>query len=274
MPSSSLTQKIFTLASLERGHEMQLGPYLLGPNSTAENGIYIGDTEILARALPGKSTDIVFTSPPYNTGMAYETYNDDLDMQDYQRFQQAWLEEAFRVTISGGKMYAIVGDNILWNFRSLAEKAGWIFHQILVWCKPNLVGSGRITRDWNMLTEWGLLFHKDKRTAMQAGALGINTHNWIISASAQSNFHGHKRKVHPAQMPLAVAHAWLSRTPGQIVYDPFMGSGTTAMAAKILGKRYIGFEIGPATAQLARDRVANTQPPLFTLQPEQRGFDL
>jgi len=61
--------------------------------------------------------------------------------------------------------------------------------------------------------------------------------------------------------------------PGLIVLDPFSGSGTTAAACKQLGRNYLGFEIDPDTAELARQRVRDTQPPLFVVEHEQLGLD-
>lgn len=245
----------------------KLGPYVLGLGGERE-GIYCGDSRLLMKAVPDGSVDIVFTSPPYNTKMNYEEWNDDLPPDGFWEFQRSWLTSTFRVTKVGGRLYAVVSDVMLWRFKPLAEDAGWRFHQLLVWCKPNLVGGGRINKDWNLTAEWCLLFHKKKRTRMQQGCRGTTTHNWLVAASTQSNFTGWLRKVHPAQMPLKVALAWLSRTPGQVVLDPFVGCGTTAQAAKMLGRRWLGFEIGTATADLARQRIRDTQPPLPALLPE------
>jgi len=246
-----------------------LGPYLLGPNDTSENGIYCGDARLLAKAIPNESVDIIFTSPPYNVDLDYGGYDDKQPEEVFWQFQEDWLADAFRIAKHRARLYAIVGDAMLWRFQSLAESQGWRFHQLLVWCKPNLVGSGRISKDWSTLTEWCLLFHKTKRTPMQMGPKGINTHNWIVEASAQSNFSGLQRKVFSAQMAYRVAYAWLARTPGNIIWEPFAGSGTTCMAAKALDRHYLAAEIDPVACELARVRVRQMQPPLFVTQEEQ-----
>lgn len=237
------------------------------------NAIVTGDARELAKRIPDESVDIVFTSPPYNVGMAYE-HGDTTPDNDFWDLQLEWVTDAFRVTADGGRMYATLSDKMLWRFREVAERAGWTFHQLLAWCKPNLVLPGRISCDWNLMTEWALLFHKGKRTPMVAGGDGSHTFNWVVAAAAQSNFNGDQRKQHPAQMALEVAFAWLVRTPGEVVYDPFAGSGTTCCAAKRLGKSWVGFEIGTLTAERARQRVLNTQPPLFVLEPEQLRMEV
>lgn len=247
-----------------------LGPYLLGPNDTAENGIYTGDSRDLAQAMPDESVDIVFTSPPYNVGLDYGTWDDSMPEEEYWQFQAEWIRDAYRVTRPGGRFYLVLNDMMMWRAREIAIEAGWKFHQPIVWCKPNMAGGApRITKDWNCLTEWCLLFHKGKRTPMRGDVMGVNTFNWIVASTPQTNFTGTKRKVFVAQMALDVAFAWLARSPGDVVYDPFTGSGTTPIAAKMLGRQFIGFEIDPDTAQLARDRLRNTQPPLPLEIPEQ-----
>lgn len=239
----------------------KLGPYEL-------NCIYTGDARELAKEIPNESINIVFTSPPYNIGAKYENWDDRQPDDEFWDFQVEWVTDAFRVSTNGARLYATIGDKMVWRFRGLAEDVGWTYHQYLVWCKPNLVSS-KMGKSWNQLTEICLLFHRGKRTPMVDGGGHSTTHNWIVEVATQSNFLGWKHKVHPAQMPLRVAVSWLARTPGEIVWDPFVGCGTTAMAAKILGRSWLGFEIGPDTAQMARERVELTQSPLFIPQPSQ-----
>lgn len=240
-----------------------------GPNDTAENGIYLGDTRQLLRCVPDGSVDIVFTSPPYNAGIKYPNWNDEQPEDLFWRFQREWLTGAFRVTGSGGRLYCTVSDKMLWKMRDIAVSVGWRFHQLLVWCKPNFAGSsGRISGDWTQMAEWCLLFHRTKQTPMLSEVFGVTTHNWIVEASTQSNFNGVRERVHPAQMAFDVAFAWLARTPGNVVLDPFVGKGTTAMAAKALGKQWIGFDNAEGYVTEARQRIAQLQPPLIVTQQQ------
>jgi len=239
-----------------------------------KNQIITGDCRELAQQIPDGSINIVFTSPPYNVGLNYGSISDDLPDNEFWELQETWLTDAYRVAAENARLYVIVSESMLWRIRGVTEDIGWRYHQLLVWCKPNIVNSQRITKEWNCLVEWCLLFHKGKRTPMLSEVQGINTHNWIVEASPQSNFNGNGKKLHPAQMSLSVARAWLARTPGQIVYEPFAGIGTTCKAAKMLGKWYIGFEKDPTIAEVARQQVAQVQPPLFVLGPEQMVLEL
>jgi len=248
---------------------VKLGPYLLGPNGTPENGIYQGDCRELSKAIPDESVDIVFTSPPYNVGLDYDSYDDNLPEEEFWQFQEDWLTDAFRAARDGARLYVTVCDNMPWRMHEIGIRIGWRFHQLLAWCKPNLGNPGRISGDWNRTSEWCLLFHKGTRTVMLGDVWEVNTFNWIVEASAQSNYSGLRRKVFPAQMAYRVAYTWLARTPGDIIWEPFAGSGTTCMAAKALGRQYLAFEIDEAMCELARERVRNTQPPLFVAQETQ-----
>jgi len=247
----------------------KLGPYELGPNDTPENGIYQGDCRELAKAIPDKSVDIVFTSPPYNKDLDYGVWDDKMPDSDFWQFQEDWLTDVFRMTKDGARLYVIVCDDMLWPLHEIGIRIGWRFHQLLAWCKPNIVTNKRMSGDWNRLAEWCMLFHKGKRTPMLNEIVGINTHNWIVEVSAQSNFRGLQRKVFVAQMAYRVAYTWLARTPGDVIWEPFAGSGTTCMVAKALGRHYLAAEIDPVACELARERVRNTQPPLFVAQEKQ-----
>jgi len=236
------------------------------------NTVVSGDCRELMKQLPDDCVDIVFTSPPYNCGIKYGVWNDRMQEGDFWDLQASWIADAFRITRTHGRMYVIVRDEMLWRLRELAEMAGWTYHQLLVWCKPNMAAGARIMRgDWTYLTEFCLLFHKGNSTRMLGGPRDVNTHNWIVATTPQSQFNGFNRRVYPAQMSLKVAQAWLSRTPGEIVFDPFCGSGTSLIAAKRLGKEFIGFDIDPAAMELAKARLRNTPEPLFRTEDlEQR----
>ena len=231
------------------------------------NQIVTGDAISVMAHLPSESIGLIITSPPYNIGLNYIGYDDNLSADEFRNFNFKWLSIAYRICIDGARMYVVVSDQMLWWFRDLAEKAMWTFAQKLVWCKPNLCGKGgrKISEDWNFMTEDILLFRKGKRTPMQSGL--STTHNWFVETVPQSNFK--EGRDHPAQWPLNLPLRILSRTPGEPVLDMFVGSGQALRAAKILGRKYIGIELVEDVAELARKRVRETQPPLFVPEPEQ-----
>jgi site-specific DNA-methyltransferase (adenine-specific) len=220
------------------------------------------------KALPDDCVDLVLTSPPYNVGLDYQLFKDEMSEDGFRNLNADWVGQAARIAREGSRLYAVLGDKMLWWFRGLAEAEGWIYAQMLAWCKPNIVGGGsRISGDWNYLAEWILLFRKGKRTPMLDEVLGVNTHSFFVIATPQSNWN-EEVKQHPAQWPEELPRRIIARSPGETVFDPFIGSGTTAVAAKKLGRHFLGFEINPEYCRISEERLA-----LLDMQPSLFGAD-
>jgi DNA modification methylase len=230
------------------------------------DSIVTGDACEVMHQLPDDSIGMVLTSPPYNVGLHYDGYDDNLPHDEFVEFNRQWLSEAYRVASSGARLYAVISDKMLFWFRDVALAGGWTYQQKLTWCKPNFVScAGKITNDWNHMTEDILLFRKGKRTPMLNGE--STTHNWFVEVSPQSNYK--EGRIHPAQMPISLCMKLIDRTPGTPILDPFCGSGSVLVAAKKLGRQYIGIELVEAVAERARVRLDATQLPLLVTQPQQ-----
>ena len=233
------------------------------------NSLLVAD----AKAMPvdSESVGVIITSPPYNVELKYDGYSDKLPHDEFVQFNRDWLTEAYRVMRDTGRMYVVLSDSMLWWFKELAITVGWTYVQKLVWCKPNFVGSaGKVTNDWNYMTEDILLFRKGKRTPMQNG--NTTTHNWMVETVPQSNFK--EGRIHPAQFPVSLCLRLLDRTPGDVVLDPFAGSGSVLVAAKRLGRVAIGFDIVFDVVKRAAKRLVNTQTPLMVVCHEQEDLPL
>ncbi len=215
------------------------------------NEIIVGDCREVMKTIPDETIGMILTSPPYNVGLKYDGFDDNLPEDEFKEFNKEWLAGAFRVTKDTGRMYSIISDKMLWWFKDLAVEVGWFFVQPLVWCKPNLIGgTKRITGDWNTMTENILLFRKGKRTPMLKGGENVNTFNWFKEVIPQSN---HKNgRHHPAQLPFTLCKKIISRTPGDPVLDPFAGSGQVLRAAKSLNREWLGIELVDSVAETAR----------------------
>ena len=223
----------------------------------SEVKLYLGDCLEVMKSIPDKSVDIIFTSPPYNCGLPYESYDDNLPPDEFYKFNQSWMAECSRILADDSRMYVVCSDKLLFDLVDISKDLEIGFAQLLVWCKPNLSGgSGKITGDWNYLTENIPLFRKGKRTAMLNGE--TNTHNFFVIPQPQSNFVV-DQKVHVAQFSLDLPKRILSRTPGRIALDPFMGSGTTGVACVQTGRNFIGIEIDPKYYGIAEKRIKDAQ---------------
>lgn len=232
------------------------------------NSIITGDCLDVLPDIPAGSIDITITSPPYNVGLAYDGFSDNMPDDDFMEFTAQWLRQVYRVTANSGRLYACISQPMLFWFRDLAELAGWTFGQVLTWCKPNMAVSKSRMAEWLIMTEHILTFRKGKRTTMQNGDYADNTYDWFIDATPQTNYNGGRQ--HPAQWPVSLPLRILSRTPGSMVLDPFCGSGSALVAAKMLQRQWLGIELVPSVAERARQRLATTQPPLpLPPEPEQ-----
>lgn len=245
-----------------------LGPYEL-------NRIYTGDARELAKAIPNESIGMIVTDPPYNVGKDYgDDINDALPEQEYLDWYQWICQESYRV-MGNGYLYVSCTTNQLWTLKPLWESFGFSFQMLLMWHGPNYAGnSNTIRQQWRLLYEPIMMFLKGPKLSMLNEVRGYQADAILRYTRPQSDFSGELKRIHPCQKPLGLYQNIIARTPGQVVLDWFIGTGTTAMAAKSLGRGFIGYELNPLTAESARQRVAQTQPPLFVLEPEQLTLDI
>jgi len=242
---------------------MQIGPYLVGPNDTEENGIYIGDCAELIRAIPDSSIDLVLTDPPYGTvdgrgkvikrGNQLIVFNPgDWDIE----LPIEWISYAMRV-LRLGHWISVFTDKLsvktIWD---TVEAAGGRGKQTFYWIKNNPPPQPRM--NWASGIETAVLATRGAVTHWFGGGWKLNYFREPIVSNS-------KRTGHPTQKPVRLMKYLLSAmsAPGDIVLDPFLGSGTTAVAAVQTGRQYLAFEIDPGYAETARRRARLAQPPLF-----------
>jgi len=208
--------------------------------------------------MPDEIIDITITSPPYNIGLNYDTYEDNISSKEYLLFSEQWLSEVYKLTKDTGRLYLVLDDRLIWKLKPIAEEIGWNYVQLLTWNKPNFAGKARFSGDWNQMTEYVLLLRKGKSTKMlNPREIKVTTHNWFIETAPQSNFKAdYQKKVHPAQMPVNLIRKWIARTPGQVVLDPFCGAGSVCIASKELGRDYIGIDLSEEYCRLAEERLS------------------
>ena len=222
---------------------MRVGPYLLGPNDTPENGIYTGDARELAKAIPDESVDLIFCDPIYDR------------IDDYR-----WLAEtASRVLKMDRACLAWCGIGHIeptLSALSTALSFRWQF-AVMQMDGPTCPSKRFFYKGFN---KWHtcLWFEKGK------GDPERHIVDFVISKKETGNDHKWRKGTG------SYIH-WLSRFVGcdSITFDPFTGGGTVPAVCKMLGRRYLAFEIDPDVAQTARDRVRETQPPLPNLMCEQ-----
>ena len=240
-----------------------------------------GDCIAMLARLPAASVDLVFADPPYNLQLAgdlkrpNETIVDGVDQAwdqfasfaDYDRFSRSWLAQAQRILKPNGALWVIGSyHNIFRLGTGLQDQGFWIQNDV-IWLKtnpmPNFRGK-RLTNAHETLI-WAARDRRARPTfnydALKAFNDGVQMRSdWLIpicSGPERLRDDG-GRKAHPTQKPEALlARILLATTrPGDIVVDPFFGTGTTGAVARRLGRHFIGIERDPDYVAAARERIA------------------
>jgi len=247
--------------------------------------ILLGDCARVMAGLPAGSVDMIFADPPYNLQLGGEllrpnnTRVDGVDSDwdkvgdfaDYDRFTRDWLGAARRLLKDDGTLWVIGSYHNIFRVGAILQDLGyWILNDI-VWCKTNPMPNFRGRRFTNA-HETMIWCAKDKDAryrfnydAMKSLNDGLQMRSdWTMpicnGKERLKDDDGHK--AHPTQKPEALLHrAILSATkPGDLVLDPFFGTGTTGAVARKLGRHFIGIEREKDYADIAQARIADVKP--------------
>ncbi|WP_374525083.1 site-specific DNA-methyltransferase [Sphingopyxis sp.] len=230
------------------------------------DSILQGDCVEMMRSLPAASVDMIFADPPYNLqlggdlhrpdGSQVDAVNDEWDKFDslgtYDRFTHAWLKEAKRILKPGGSIWVIGSyHNIFRVGTALQDQGYWILNDI-VWRKANPMPNFKGTRFTNAHETliWASMGEKAKYTFNYRAMKTLNDElqmrsDWLIPiCGGQERLKKGGHKVHPTQKPEALLYRILlaCSNPGDVILDPFFGTGTTGAVAKRLGRHFIGIE--------------------------------
>ncbi len=250
-----------------------------------ENSIIIGDcVEVLGQMKPD-SVDLVFADPPYNLQLSGElkrpnntrvdgvddAWDQFADFAAYDAFTRSWLEACRRILKPEGSLWLIGSYHNIFRVGTILQDLGfWILNDI-VWRKTNPMPNFRGMRFTNAHETliWAAK-DKDARFTFNYDAMKALNDNmqmrsdWLlpICSGAERLKDGKGAKVHPTQKPEALLHRVLvsSSHPGDLVLDPFSGSGTTGAVAKRLGRIFIGIERDETYAAAAERRIAGIAP--------------
>ncbi len=248
------------------------------------NQILAGDCVEIMDGLPEASVDLVFADPPYNLqlkGQLHRPDNSRVDAVDdhwdqfasfraYDDFTRAWLAAARRILKPNGAIWVIGSYHNIYRVGSAMQDAGfWILNDV-VWRKSNPMPNFRGKRFTNAHETliWASKEEASKYTfnyeALKALNEGVQMRSdWVLPICT-----GHERlkdatggKAHPTQKPESLLHRVLVATtnPGDVVLDPFFGTGTTGAVAKMLGRDWIGIEREAAYREAAEERLSRVR---------------
>ena len=249
------------------------------------DSIIQGDCIAEMARLPDKSVDMIFADPPYNLqlggdlfrpeGGRVDAVDDDWDKFDslaaYDDFTREWLAEARRILKDDGTIWVIGSYHNIYRVGALLQDAEfWILNDV-VWRKSNPMPNFRGTRFTNAHETllWCAKDEKARYTFNYRAMKALNDDlqmrsDWVlpICSGAERVKGDDGAKAHPTQKPEALLYRILlaCTKPGEVVLDPFFGTGTTGAVARRLGRRWIGIERDRGYAQVARERIASTLP--------------
>jgi site-specific DNA-methyltransferase (adenine-specific) len=234
----------------------------------------IRDNSITTNALDPGSVDLVVTSPPYNVDIQYNSHADDASYEDYLEFNRQWLARAFEWLKESGRLCLNVPldknkggqQSIGADLTTIAKAVGFKYHSTIVW------NEGNISRR----TAWGswmsasapfviapveliVVLYKTSWKKIGGGKSDIARKDFMDWTNGLWTFSGEKKSAvgHPAPFPVALPHRCIQLFSfvDDLILDPFMGSGTTLIAAYKSNRRAIGIEMDESYCELAVKRL-------------------
>lgn len=268
------------------------------PQELPLDQVLVGDCVAAINSLPAASVDLVFADPPYNLQLGgdlrrpddslVDAVDDDWDkfssFAEYDQFTRAWLTACRRVLKPDGALWVIGSYHNIFRVGSILQDLGFWMLNDIVWRKANPMPNFRGRRFTNAHETliWAARGERSKYTfhyeALKGGNEDLQMRSdWYLPlCTGEERLKDDKgAKVHPTQKPEALlARVMLSASnPGDVVLDPFFGTGTTGAVAKALGRHFIGVERETVYAEAARKRIAAIEPlppEAFSTAPSKR----
>jgi DNA modification methylase len=258
-------------------------------SSAVSDQVYTGDCLTALSQLSAQSVDLAFADPPFNIGYEYDQYDDSRERDDYLRWTERWLTAVKRVLKPNGSFFVAIGDEYAAEIKVRLDQLGFTMRNWIIWhytfgvnCKKKFNRShahifyyvadpNRFTfnPDGIRVPSARMTTYADRR-ANPVGKLPDDT--WVLRPQETAEHFLEnsdtwyvprvcgtfkERTSHPCQMPEAVLERIIrvASNPGDVVLDPFAGSGTTLAAAKKLGRQCIGVELSEDYADAVRKRL-------------------
>jgi len=251
------------------------------------NELIHGDCVQVLADFPEESVDLIFADPPYNLQLQntlfrpnmtrVDAVDNDWDkfgsLQEYDHFSREWLSACRRVLKTSGSLWVIGSYHNIYRLGAIMQDLGFWFLNDIVWIKTNPMPNFRGVRFTNAHETliWASKFKGARYTFNHHAMKALNDEkqmrsDWLLSiCTGSERMRSHGKKAHPTQKPEALLYRVIlaSSAPGDIVLDPFFGSGTTGAVATRLGRRWIGIEKESDYVAVARQRLSAITPEIF-----------
>lgn len=240
-----------------------------------DNATIVCDDMLTTKKIRPESIDLIVTSPPYNLDIDYKSHDDKLEYQEYLKFTKRWLKKCLSLLKSDGRMclnipldtnkggHRSIGADIT----TIAKEVGWKYHSTIIWNEGNISKSSA-WGSWLSASspyviapvELIVVLYKDSWKKTTGSKINdITKEEFVKWTNGVWTFKGEsKRKIgHPAPFPVELPKRCIKlfSYKGDNILDPFMGSGSTVIAAKLLGRNGIGIDKELQYCELAMHRV-------------------
>lgn len=212
------------------------------------NKIYNMDCMEGMKLLDNESIDFVLTDPPYNIGLRYNDYDDNMNEEQFWTWIQSVFEETYRLLKPKSHITFTCAQKQIWVYKPLMENIGFTFRHLSVWHNPGRkAGSypGQWPYSWEAILDFTKGGFRKLNNSNCVGFMDV----WIEKPPGDSS--------HPARRPL---NCWMDlvkllSAENDIVLDPFIGSGSTAICCRKANRQFIGFEISEDYCLEANQRI-------------------
>jgi len=259
-------------AHLKYGERKSFEPYFHEDSITIYN-----DDFLKIDSIEEGSIDLVVTSPPYNVGIKYNSHDDKMTYEDYLSFTRDWLAKCYRLVKDDGRFCLNIPldknkggqQSVCADITTIAKQVGWKYHSTIIWNEQNI----------SRRTAWGswlsasapfviapveviVVLYKDRwKKTSGSRKSDISKEEFVEWTNGVWTFMGEskKRVGHPAPFPVELPKRCirLFSFVGDLVLDPFLGSGSTLIACLLTERRGIGVEIDKNYCEVAKKRIIN-----------------
>jgi len=240
------------------------------------NEILCGDSISEMKKIPDNSVDMTFADPPFNLNKKYGNYKDKKTTDDYIKWCELWLTEMVRITKPTGSIFIHNIPKWLTYYANHLNKIAVFKHWIAWDSMSTPLGKTLLPAHYGILfytkTQKGFKFHELRSPHKKCRICGemikdyggkknqIHPHGTLLSdvwADIHRIRHNARRDAHPCQLPEPLLERLILMTTDErdVVLDPFIGAGTTALAAKRLGRNYIGIDIDPKYKKIVANKL-------------------
>ncbi len=241
-----------------------------------ENSIWIYNADILTTDCVKEGTvDLIVTSPPYNVGIKYDSYDDKMSYKHYLTFTREWLAKCYRLIKDDGRFCLNIPldknkggqQSVCADITTIAKQVGWKYHSTIIWNEQNI----------SRRTAWGswlsasapyviapveviVILYKERWKKISGSRKSdISKKEFIEWTNGVWTFMGEskKRVGHPTPFPIELPRRCIKLFSfvGDTVLDPFLGSGSTLIASILTNRKGIGVEIDKGYCGLAKQRI-------------------